>query len=288
MPKWTPEQLQDYENRRAKATEWSDEEIKILRDYYENTPAENFRPLELIAKLKRPLNGIYLKASKLGIAKPREAHQLCKATVEILTKLNRERILTPVQRAEANKKIAEWYASNPHPKGFLGKHHSEESKQAIRISHEGKSVPRERVIRGLKTKAKNGTLINPRLKTTWHQGWHEIGGNRCFFRSSWEVKYAHYLEWRKKIGDIQEWEYEPETFWFPVKKGCTNYTPDFRVSFTDRKEYHEVKGWMDKKSKTKINRMRIHHLLVMLRVIGAEWFRNNNHAITCSTKQKSL
>lgn len=56
-------------------------------------------------------------------------------------------------------------------------------------------------------------------------------------------------------GQIYGWEYEPRTFEFPVKKGNRFYTPDFKVwpSGVDY-EWHEVKGWMDANSRTKLAR----------------------------------
>jgi len=63
-----------------------------------------------------------------------------------------------------------------------------------------------------------------------------------WMRSSWELKYAEYLD-KKGI----KWEYE--TKWFIFKNGL-RYLPDFYLP--ELNEWHEVKGWMDEKSKTKI------------------------------------
>lgn len=50
------------------------------------------------------------------------------------------------------------------------------------------------------------------------------------------------------------WQYEPKTFIFEkIQKGTRAYTPDFYLPAEDR--YIEVKGWMDKKSQTKLRRM---------------------------------
>ena len=54
---------------------------------------------------------------------------------------------------------------------------------------------------------------------------------------------------------VVSWDYEPKTFYFPVRRGNYQYTPDFFVSFVDgRVEWHEVKGWMDNNSKVKLKR----------------------------------
>ena len=89
-------------------------------------------------------------------------------------------------------------------------------------------------------------------------GWRKIGLLKKYYRSAWEANYARYLEFQKQNGYIEKWEYEPKTFWFDgIKRGCVSYLPDFRVTLKSGEiEYHEVKGWMDKKSKTKISRMK--------------------------------
>lgn len=112
-------------------------------------------------------------------------------------------------------------------------------------------------------------------RATWKQDWAEIGGKRNFYRSRWEYRYALYLEFMKTHGHIADWEHEPETFWFDgIRRGTNNYKPDFRVRFNSGKiEYFEVKGYMDKKSQTKIKRMAKYHPDVVLRIVGKEWFK---------------
>lgn len=96
-----------------------------------------------------------------------------------------------------------------------------------------------------------------------------IGERRIFFRSAWEANYGRYLEWLKAKGEIREWEHEPHTFWFTnIKRGVRSYLVDFRV--TERSGalvYHEVKGFMDARSKTKLKRMAKYYPEVRLIVI---------------------
>lgn len=100
-------------------------------------------------------------------------------------------------------------------------------------------------------------------------GWREIGGVRKYYRSKWEANYARYLEWLRSRGDISNWEHEPKTFWFEaIRRGVRSYLPDFRVTENGGAEvYHEVKGWMDPKSKTKLKRMAKYHPTVKIVVI---------------------
>jgi hypothetical protein len=102
------------------------------------------------------------------------------------------------------------------------------------------------------------------------------GGKRAdledrYFRSSWEANYARYLNWLVAHGQIRGWEYEVDTFEFPIKRGSKFYTPDFKVVENDgRVVYHEVKGYMRPESATKLKRMRIHHPMVEVLLIDRD------------------
>lgn len=135
------------------------------------------------------------------------------------------------------------------------------------------------VMKALKTKWRTtGRLSPPHGRGSWKAAWREIGGQRKFFRSRWEANYARYLEWLKSQRKIIRWEHEPDVFWFEgLKRGCVSYLPDFKVTMADGTiEYHEVKGWMDAQSKTKLKRMAKYFPSVYVEVIGADWFRSNS------------
>ncbi len=107
-----------------------------------------------------------------------------------------------------------------------------------------------------------------------------IGGRRAdldnrYFRSAWEANWARYLNWLLQIGEIKAWEYEPETFEFmQIKRGTRFYTPDFKITNKDNStEYHEVKGYMDAQSSTKLKRMARYYPDVRLIVIDKEAYR---------------
>lgn len=76
-------------------------------------------------------------------------------------------------------------------------------------------------------------------------------------------------------GHIVSWEYEKHTFWFEaIRRGVRSYVPDFRVVLPDGShEWHEVKGWMDPKSQTKLKRMAKYYPEETVIVVGADWFR---------------
>lgn len=88
------------------------------------------------------------------------------------------------------------------------------------------------------------------------------GGRRSdldgrYFRSTWEANYARYLNWLMSIGEVRSWEYEAKTFEFvKIRRGNRFYTPDFLVTWKNgTSEFHEVKGYMDPESQTKLRRM---------------------------------
>lgn len=99
--------------------------------------------------------------------------------------------------------------------------------------------------------------------------------NGQYFRSRWEANYARYLNWLIRHGEIERWEYEPDTFEFiPIKRGNKFYTPDFKIFNTDGTiEYHEIKGWMDNDSKVRLSRMTKYYPNVKLIVIEKDAYR---------------
>lgn len=117
---------------------------------------------------------------------------------------------------------------------------------------------------------------------SWKQGWRSINGLRIFFRSRWEFNYALYLELLRTSGQIHKWEHEPKTFWFDaIKRGCRSYLPDFCVTLPDgAEEYHEVKGWMDPRSITKLKRMKKYHPAIVIKLIDAAWFKANRRTLS--------
>lgn len=188
---------------------------------------------------------------------------------------------TDEQKAKISLRTKKWLEQNEHPKGMLGKKHSKEAlqkmsiaskKNAAAMSEEKKA---EKTLKAMKTRVANGGFVQPRPKTTWKGGWREIGGVNKFYRSRWEANYARFLVWLQQQGKIRSWRHEPETFWFEgIKRGSVSYLPDFWVQEMDGTDsFHEVKGWMDDRSKTKLKRMKKYYPHVKLLVIGAKEYK---------------
>lgn len=115
----------------------------------------------------------------------------------------------------------------------------------------------------------------PRTKTARGVGGKRIDLENQYFRSGWEANWARYLNWLLHIGEIKSWEYEVDTFEFTqIKRGGRFYTPDFKITNKDDSvEYHEVKGYMDSRSSTKIKRMARYYPDVRLIVVDEEAYR---------------
>jgi hypothetical protein len=121
-------------------------------------------------------------------------------------------------------------------------------------------------------------LTDPRLRSAHSRS---RGGRRpdlgnMYFRSSWEANIARYLNWLKERGDIAEWAYEAETFWFEeIKRGVRSYTPDFRITERPGSEpyYWEVKGWHHPRGKTALARMARYYPQVRIVVIDEDAYK---------------
>ncbi len=106
------------------------------------------------------------------------------------------------------------------------------------------------------------------------RGDYENSKGTMYFRSKWEANYALYLDFLVKIKKIKEWQYEPDVFVFEkINFGTRSYRPDFKIFNYDKSfEYHEVKGYMDSKSKTKLRRMAKYYPEVKIILIDREYY----------------
>jgi len=114
----------------------------------------------------------------------------------------------------------------------------------------------------------------------------EIEGQLYKFKSRAEMRYSLYLEFLRKNGDILEWSYEPETFAWANKAGNrVLYKPDFKVlekigrspcgMIEARRSWHEVKGFMDARSKAKLKGFAKHFPDEKLVLVDSGWFKRN-------------
>lgn len=272
---------------------WTQEKIDMLTEFYPKMGklwcVQNLGFTE--AQIRQKASRLQLKARGKSVAWQEKQ----KKHAEILTGRKRPEqalvikklheqgkfLFTDERKKRTSLQIKEWHKNNDHPKGMLGKKHSQEtikkiSKCSINTwANYTEKEKNEKILKMIKTKIANNTLVSERTKVTWKASWQEIGGKKKFYRSRWESNYAKYLEWLKQKGEIKDWQHEPKTFWFEgIKRGCVSYLPDFCVTENTGKEvYHEVKGWMDERSITKIKRMAKYYPQVTLVVIDAKAYK---------------
>lgn len=203
---------------------------------------------------------------------------------------NPNKFATKQEASEHLSRLAkERWMRHGHPKGFKGHKHTDAARAKMAAASQNyylnatKTQRRETTMKMLKTRlAKHGTLVtNPRPTASWKAGWRTICGKKKYYRSRWEFNYALYLQFLKDTGNIQDWAHEPETFWFEgIRRGVCSYLPDFKVTENNGAVvFHEVKGWMDARSATKLKRMKKYHPAVKLVLIQADFFRKNRHIL---------
>lgn len=146
--------------------------------------------------------------------------------------------------------------------GFLGKHHSEETKKHLSITQKGRIWTSEQKVNQAAAqrrpevraaKSRPGSLNPmygkpcPNPKGIGRSGYYtRADGRKVWLRSSWEKRVAEYLD-----AHSMRWEYEYRRFSLP--NGRT-YLPDFWLE--DSGCYWEVKGWMSEGAKEKISQYR--------------------------------
>ena len=246
-----------------KGAKFTPEEDTLIRDYYTLTSPDQFDLGSLAEKIKRPKPNVCRRARELNLTNPHRAHSA---------------------KVVENQKLATkaWFEVNPHPlRGLkLGPYSPEANKK----SGEGvrRAWARARATgtiwlspASLQKKSDHMMKMqreNPAMRQGYSRGKQgkrdDLGG--LYVRSAWEANYARYLNFLIGLGQIKKWEYEADTFWFEtIKRGTRSYTPDFKVwENDDRIIYHEVKGWMDEKSITRLKRMAKFHPNVRLIVIA--------------------
>ena len=180
--------------------------------------------------------------------------------------------------------IKKWIEKNGHPKGMKGKKHTDSNKKKAserlkKMWSDTNHILNSEEMKQLRSDNMSKYQANKKNKSNNYsrtkKGWWESGDRRYYMRSSWEHNYAYYLDYLVSINEIKKWEYEPDTFWFDkIKRGIRSYTPDFKIFYENGDVvFHEVKGWLDDKSKTKLKRMAKYHPDVKLILIHEKEYK---------------
>lgn len=266
---------------RKKVHNWTAEEEAVLVRAYQNNTAEEINLTAVSESLGRHKTNVCRKARELGLT-----DQKRKMVVSPRVKVARFKTVEELRAYQSELSRAR-IQQNGHPRGMKGKRHTAAAKAVISqksrqfAARETEEERAQRMLKANMTRAKRGSLYPARKGATWKAGWREIGGQKKYYRSRWEANYARYLEWLRLQGEIKDWKHEPKTFWFEgIKRGTNSYLPDFWVQENSGAEsYHEVKGWMDDRSKTKIRRMAKYHPDVKLIVIDTNAYASIKRSV---------
>lgn len=236
------------------------DKIQRIKDWYESRKGGKLELNVLSSELDMNRSVVCRVANRLGLT---DVHRTWHVPPRVYA--TREEL-----REAMSKRAKEMLELRGHPRGMLGKKHSKDSREAMSrksLDAAARRPPQkqaEMTKKAMATKLqKYGTLI-PKAIRNGSAYSNARGGIRddlgMYFRSAWEANYARYLNWLIGKRELLRWEFEPDEFAFPVKKGCRFYLPDFKVFELDGTfSYHEIKGWMDQRSKTKLKRMAKYH-----------------------------
>lgn len=256
---------------------WTKAQLARLREAYVGATVNEQLPLdELAEEFGRHKTNVCRKARELGLTDQRRRDVLMKK--ERLPRFES----VEARRAFQSERQRLFIAQNGHPRGALGLRHSQETKAQIAESNRRSWADANSRHRSPEATARRKAhallLIEAGVFTGGFKQW--AGGKRAdlgdiYFRSSWEANYARFLNWRKARGEISDWAYEAKTFVFErIKRGTTRYTPDFLVkNLNGSHEWHEVKGWMNDRSRVRLKRMAKYYPEERVVVIDKEWFR---------------
>lgn len=259
---------------------WSASDLDSLRKYYQETPDEAFSVKAIAVALGRTEDAVTLKAGRSGWTKNRERKS--DATRLNMSAAQKESAKRPEIIEQNKKRAKEQIKKYGHPRGMLGKKHTTETKQAISINtKETWSRPECRLNSQEYRQQLSDRFSKMAVERTPESVYSKSArGKRAdlgdyFFRSSWEANYARYLNFLQKNGDIEKWEYEPDTFWFhKILRGVRSYKPDFKVWEKGKIFYVELKGWMDARSKTKLKRMKKYYPAIEVRLVGEKQYKD--------------
>ena len=236
--------------KRGNCKPFTDQEKEMIKKWYTKENGVNLQ--ELSKLLNRSKTSISKIARDLGCTKYGN--------------------YTEQERKERSVSMSKMVLSIEHPRGMLGKHHTDEVKKRVSIASSTRAAnmtyeeKHEIAMKAVETKRKNGVYFN----TTSNAYSRTKSGIRKdlgqYFRSAWEANIARILDYE----DI-EWEYECKRFFFKEEvDGVLSYQPDFYLPQFNK--WIEVKGWMDEKSK------------IRLKLFAEQYPEENNNLILVDEK----
>lgn len=253
--KKTPGQIRGMKSRlglRGKQCPFTSEERDYIRAYYENH-IDSLNLDALSKEMGRQKTSISRVARSMGLTDQGRSvpDEVVRKTQESMKRYRTSENYLSVVYPKQCKTLA-YYAKNSHPRGMLGKTHTDEAR--VRISTKQRDL-----WDSFSDAEKKARLQHLRV---WSRVYgHQSDRNtysRCkrgiredigiFVRSSWEANVARLMTYLNI-----EWEYEPMRFYFPDEgDSILSYCPDFYLPQTGT--FIEVKGWMDPNSISRIDK----------------------------------
>lgn len=245
----------------------SAQDLAAIKEYYMTTPPADFSLALLAKRLGRTKAVVCRCAAAMG-----------------LTDINRQ--MSQAHHAKFLIASKGKWKDRPHPRGMAGKRHTADTKAKVSAGSRlnwatwktfgtGPMSP-ESLDRRSEMMSKRARSIPIHRQHTRARGGRRPDIGDTWFRSSWEANYARYLNLLKRMGVVESWEYEPQTFWFDgIKRGVVSYLPDFAVKYRDdeRLEYIEIKGWVQAKDRVKWKRMAKYHPHIKLVIVKDKEYR---------------
>ncbi len=256
---------------------WTAADLEELRSAYVGS-AEDINVTALAGRMGRSVDSIHLKAGRLGLGDPhRKRVRQPKVRLPMFTTAEE-------RNRNTGRQMKARIAANGHPRGMAGKRHTPATLAVLsRASRALWAAPGSPLRTEEMAQKRSDLLFHRRMRNPFSRG---AGGRRTdlsdvYFRSSWEANYARYLDFLLSRGQIASWDYECKTFIFErITRGTRSYLPDFKVRYVDgHHEWHEVKGWMDAKSRVKLERMAYYFPKETVVVRGSAWFRQASKSI---------
>lgn len=263
------------------AKHWTADELERLATLYRRGVLHGDLRLKRFAKsVGRLKSNVCRKARELGLTRQRRPRAASPRLPLRMFESVEER------RAHSAAAVSAAFRRNGHPRGALGLKHTEAARRLMGEASKRAAkarTPEQWTVRSAKicaTRIARYGTGNPATLTPTSMYSRARRGKRAdldgqFFRSSWEANYARYLRYLRERGQIASWAYEPKRFVFPgVTSGALTYLPDFEVvDCHGDASYHEVKGWMDPRSKDRLSRMAEFYPNVRVVVIGVQQYR---------------
>lgn len=252
---------------------FTEDEKQKIRDWYDSH-TDYLNLDELSRKMNRPKTSICRIAKELG-----------------LTRFGRK----PKWFMEKSGKLLGEHVRKNHPRGMLGKHHTQEYKEKMskrvklqwddpNSTFNSIEFKNRQALRMSKQQEISRKTNSPNAYSNCHGGKRE-DLNGMYFRSSWEANYARYLNLLKHDGVISKWEYEANTFRFPQGFGnVLSYTPDFKIFNDDSFYFVEVKGWMNERSKAALEKMNKYYPDINIIVVDEHAYKELKRAYSSSIK----